>query len=59
MGHDPWHFVSCIAARGCGTLNNKSYPDEVVLAADRLKMLAVAFTGVVFVGLVELKVERQ
>lgn len=59
MEHDPWHFVSCIAASGCGTLNNKSYPDEVVLAADRLKMLAVAFTGVDHVGLEELKVERK
>ena len=53
MGHDPWHFVSCIAASGCGTLNKQSYPDEVVLAADRLKMLAVAFTGVDHVGLEE------
>ena len=31
----------------------------VVLAADRLKMLAVAFTGVDHVGLEELKVERK
>ena len=24
MEHDPWHFVFCIAASGCGIFNNRA-----------------------------------
>ena len=33
------------------TIANNPYPDQVVLAADQLKMLNVAFTGIDHVGL--------